>query len=307
MLARSALLAVALSFGSLATELSAQQPERVPVLGVLMLSAGSDDPVVGSMRRGLHDLGYVEGRDFRIEHRVAEGRSDRLPRLADELVRLKVDVIVTGSDQTTRAAKEASSSIPIVAIWYNDDPVDSGFIERFNRPGGNITGLTVRNSELAGKRLELLKESLPRLSRVAVFWDAQGRRELEELRRAAPAFAVELQSIELQPPYDLDAAFKAAKRNKAGAIMVLASTELYVRCAILGARALQNNFAVSSSFHALTQAGGLMSYTTDPVDGYYRAAYFIDRLLKGAKPSDLPFETANVRLALNLKTPNGSG
>jgi len=300
---RLLLFVLALTLVALGAGAWAQEPSRVSVIGLLMISAGPSDPIFEAMRKGLRDQGYVEGRDFRFEHRGAEGHFDRLPRLAEELVRLKVDVIVTGADEATRAAKEATSTIPIVASFYNPDPVASGFIDSFNRPGGNITGLHTRNELLAGKRLELLKEALPGLSRVAVLWDSQGRGELEELKPAARSLGIQLQLVEMKVPYDFNAAFRIAKSQKAGAVIVLSSTELYVNSARIGALALANGLPLTGEPRDLTDAGGLMSYSTDPRDAFYRLAYFIDRLLKGAKASDLPVEqTERIRLVLNLKT-----
>jgi len=287
----------------------AQQSTKVSVVGLLMVAAPLNDPGVGgALRDGLSDLGYVEGRNFRLEYRSAEGHPDRLPGLAEELVRLKVDVIVTGTDAATRAAKQATSTIPIVVMLPEDDPVAAGFIESFNHPGGNITGLVVRNSQLVGKRLELLKEILPGLSRVAVLWDPLVHAELAQLKPAARALGIELQLVEVNAPYDFDTAFSTIKRQKAGAVMLLSTPQVYVRRFQLGALALKRRLPVESPFHDLTRAGGLMSYSTNVRDGFYRTAYYVDRVLKGAKPSDLPFEqTANVKFIVNLKTADRLG
>ena len=277
-------------------------------MGRLAVTGGPNDPVNEAIRKGLRDLGYVEGRDFRLEQRSTEGRMDQLPAAAEELVRLKVDVIVTGTEASARAAKQATSTIPIVAILPEHDPVASGLIESFNRPGGNITGLTVRNTLLAGKRLELLKEMLPGLSRVAVIWDPFVRAEVEALESAAPSLGIQLQLVEVKPPYDFGAAFQTAKRHKAGAVMLLSSPQVYIRRVQLGALVLEDKLPADAPFRDLTAAGGLMSYSTDVIDGFYHSAYFIDRLLKGAKASDLPFEqTANIKLVVNLKTAKALG
>jgi putative ABC transport system substrate-binding protein len=302
-------LAVALSATSVATAVLAQQPEPIAIVGTLALGAThTHDSVYELMRKGLRELGDIEGRDFRIEHRTAEGHLDRLPGLAEELVRLRVAVIVTGTDAATRAAKQATNTIPIVAILPEHDPVASGLIDSFNQPGGNITGLTVLNSQLAGKRLQLLKEMLPGLSRVAVLWDFSVRAEVEELNTAAHPLHIQLQLVEMKPPYDFDVAFATARRQKAGAVMLLSSPEVYIRRARLGAMALEHKLPADAPFHDLARAGGLMSYSTDPSEGFYRSAYFIDRLLKGANPAALPFEqTANVRFIVNLKTSRALG
>ncbi len=304
---RLLLLVFALSLPTLVAGAWAQEPSRVPVIGILMISAGPDDPLVEAIRKGLRDRGYVEGRDLRIEHRGANGQVDRLPRLAEELVRLNAAAIVTGTEEATRAAKQASSTIPVVAVLL-EDPVASGFIESFNRPGGNITGLFVHGIELGNKRLELLKETLPGLSRVAVLWDSQGRAELEQLKPAARSLGIQLQLLEMRAPYDFDAAFRTAKKQKAGAVVVLDSTELYVRSAQLGSRALANGLPLTGESRDLAEAGGLMSYSMDVPDQFYRATYFIDRLLKGAKASDLPFEQpTKYVLVVNLKTAKALG
>jgi len=233
---------------------------------------------------------------------------DRLASLAEELVRLKVDVIVTGTDAATRAAQQATSTIPIVVVLPGDDPMAAGFIESFNHPGGNITGLTVRNNQLVAKRLQLLKEILPGLSRIAtLFSNPSDRAEVEKIKPVAHALGIELQVVEVNAPYDFDGAFSIVKRQKAGAVMLL-SPQVYVRRFQLGALALKRGLPAESPFHDLTRAGGLMSYSTDFRDGFYRSAYYVDRLLKGAKPSDLPFEqTANIKFVVNLKTADALG
>lgn len=287
---------------------SLAQSTRVPVVGLLMVVAGVNDSAVEALREGLRGLGYVEGRNFRFEHRSAEGHPERLAGLAEELVRLKVDVIVTGTDAATRAAKQASTTIPIVVVLPEDDPMAAGFIESFNHPGGNITGLTVRNSQLVGKRLELLKEILPGLSRVAVLSDPLVRGEVEQIRPAARALGVEIRLLEVNARYDFDNAFSRAQRQKVGAVMLLSSPQVYGRRLQLGALALKHRLPVESPFHELTRAGGLMSYSTGVSDGFFRSAYYVDQLLKGAKASDLPFEqTANIKFIVNLRTADALG
>jgi putative ABC transport system substrate-binding protein len=256
-----------------------------------------------AIRGGLKELGYVEGRDYELVVRNAAGHLDQLPRLADELVRLNADVIVTGTEAATRAVQQATQIIPIVALLPEHDPVASGIIQSFNRPGGNITGITVRNSQLAAKRLELLKEILPGLSRVAVVWDVWVRPEVEQLQRGAPSLGIELQLIEVKDPYDFDAGFRSAKKQKAEAIMLLSSPAVYMKRVQLGALALQHRIPCDATFHETTRAGGLISYTTGIAEAFRRSAYYIDRILKGTKPADLPFEqTANVKLIINMQS-----
>ena len=307
---RYALLTVAvLIWAGIAASTVAQQSHRIAVIGRLMSGGGgSSDPVNVAIRDGLKERGYVEGRDFEFVVRNAAGHADQLPQLAQELVNLRVDVIVTGTEAAARAAQQATHSTPIVAILPEHDPVASGLIESFNRPGGNLTGITVRNSQLAGKRVELLKEMVPGLSRVAVVWDVWVRPEVEELQRAAPSLGIELQLVEVKDPYNFDAAFASAKKHKAGAIMLLSSPAVYMSRAQLGLLALQQRLPCDAVFHEITRAGGLMSYSTGVMEGFGRSAYYIDRILKGTKPTDLPFEqTAHVKLIVNLQTAKALG
>ena len=310
---------LALAFATMATAAPAQQPDKVPAIGVLMLAAGPHDTVVEAFRRGLGELGYVEGRNIRIEHRSALGKVELLPQLAQELVRLPVDVIVVGAIAPMRAAREASSTIPIVMAFYDYDPVAAGLIGSFSRPGGNLTGVFGRQSELVGKRIELLRELLPRMSRVAVLWDGSSgeasraevsRMQREELEPAARSAGLNLQLIEVRAPYDFQAAFKAARTKKAGAVLVLFSPVFYsspwrtrLAQAALAAR-LPTIFQDSDN----VEAGGLISYGSDLADTWGRAAYFVDRVLKGAKLHDLPVEqVSKFKLVVNLKTAKALG
>jgi putative ABC transport system substrate-binding protein len=295
-------MTLCLGVAMMACNVWAQQPSRIPVVGVLMGNVAIRDPAIEAFRAGLRDEGYIEGKNIRIEFRGAAGKLDALPALADELVRLKVDAIVVGNEYSARVATRASVSIPVVVSLYNYDPVAGGLIESFAHPGANLTGLFTRTSELVGKRLEQLKELIPDLSRLAVFWDPLGKGELEELKLAARSMRVELQLMELQPPFDFDAAFKTAKRNNADAALILATNAFYVERKRLGASALANGIAVSSPFRDCTAAGGLISYGIEFPDAYYRLAHFVAKLLRGAKPSDLPFEQlTKFSFAVNLK------
>ena len=216
------LLIVASTLAAWDTPTWAQQQNRVAIVGRLAVVGNVNDQAQDALRKGMAELGYVEGRDFRFEYRNAEGQAELLPRLAEDLVRMKVDVIVTGTATSARAAKQATSTIPIVAILPDHDPVASGLIRSFNRPGGNITGIT-GYTQLVGKRLQLLKEMLPALSRVAVFWDSFVRDQVEELKVAARSLGIQLLLLEVRTPDDFDAGFRAAKQQKAGAVMLLGS------------------------------------------------------------------------------------
>ena len=285
-----------------------QQAPRVPAIGWLAMSAGPNDPAVQAFRSGMSDIGYVEGRDYRLEHRRADNHLERLAPLAEVLVRLDVAVILTATPHATRAAMQATRTIPIVTVAHDHDPVASGLIQSFSHPGGNVTGLTIRNTQLAGKRLELLKEAIPSLTRVAAFRDSFGSAELDALNLAAASLGIQVQPIDLSPAYDLRRAFKAAKDQRAEAIVVLGSAALYVRSRPIGAMALSNKVPTIGAYRDLVEAGGFMSYSTDIKDGFYRTAYFVDRLLKGAKASDLPFEqTADVKLLINAKAAQAIG
>lgn len=207
-----------------------------------------------------------------------------------------------------QAARNATTSIPIVMVAYTFDPLASGLIDSVGRPGGNLTGISSRAPELAGKRLELLKEAIPGLTRVAVLWDALARDQVEELNSAARSLGIQLELLELHAPYDFKTSFKIAKKKRAGAVIVLTSTAFYSQRVAIAQQALENRLPVTSYAHELTRAGGLVSYGPDLLDSFYRVAYFIDRLLKGAKPSELPVEQAsNFKLVVNLKAAKALG
>jgi putative ABC transport system substrate-binding protein len=254
--------------------------------------------------RGLADLGYKEGHNIVIEHRSAEGKNDRLEALAAELVQLKVDIIVALEPPSARAAKKATQVIPIV-MRSTDDPVRAGFVASLARPGGNITGVTSIATELIGKRLELIKDILPRNSRIAVFWDPefQGARSgVIEAQNAARVLGIQLHSLELRRPEDLDAAFKSVLQVRANGILPLRSP-LFVRQAKqIAALAVKHRLPAVYDDREFVEAGGLMSYGTDLAELYRRAATYVDKILKGAKPADLPVEQpTKFELVINLR------
>lgn len=291
-----------------ATAGRAEQQSKMPVVGILMAAAHPDDPLIDGLKEGLRELGYVEGRNIQFEYRGAQGHAERLPGLAQELVQRKVDAILVGAGASIRAAKQATNTIPIVAVVYDEDPVSAGFIQSFHRPGGNITGIYQRQLEIVGKRLELFKEALPGLSRVAVFWDSFGTRELDEIKPAARALGIKLDFIELRPPYDFQAAYQVAKRKKAGAVFLLFSSVFYAERSRIGALGLENGLPVMGQLRDTTQAGGLMSYGHESRDSWFRFAYFVDRLLKGTKAAEIPVEqVATFKLVVNLRTATALG
>ena len=287
-----------------ATPQWAQQPGAVSLVGVLRTSSFvANDPSMEALERALRAFGYIEGQNIKLEQRFAQRQSDRLPQLAQELVQLKVDVILAPNHAAARAAKQATTTIPIVMVAYDHDPVASGLIQSLSRPGGNVAGIFSLQLELIGKRLELLKETLRGLSRVAVLHDSNSR--LQELEAAARALALQLQPIELQSADELPAAFKSA-RGKAGAAMILYSPMIYAQRARIGALALGTGLPTMTQERDFVEAGALMSYAPDRDAVLSRAVYFIDRLLKGASPSSLPVEQASkFKLSINLKTAKG--
>lgn len=287
------------------TAVEAQQPPKVPRIG--FLSAASPSSVSAryeAFRQGLRELGYVEGKNIVIESRYAEGRVDRLSGLAAELLRLKVDVIVSAGPAVTRPTKEATSTIPIV-MAFDDDPVGSGFVASLARPGGNITGLATLAPEISGKHLELLKEIVPRLSRVAVIGDssrAGNAQALREVELAAGAFGVQLQYLDVQCPKDFETAFRAANKRRADAVLVLASPVFAVHRTQLADLAMKHRVPAIYPASQYVEDGGLMTYGVSIIDLFRRAATYVDKILKGARPAELPVEQATrFELVINLK------
>jgi ABC-type uncharacterized transport system substrate-binding protein len=303
------------TLGLLAAPFAAEaQPsvKRVFRIGYLDGGSSSGNSVrIEALRQGLRELGYVEGQDIAFEWRFAEGKADRLPGLAAELVRLKVDVIVTGGAGATRPAKEATSTIPIV-MAQDSDPVGSGFVASLARPGGNVTGLSTLHPTISGKRLEILKEVLPRLSRVAFFgtssWvgNAQGLRETE---LAAAALGVKLQYLEVADPKAFETAFQAAGKGQAeAALMLVWNPILNPRRKEIAELAVRSRLPTVFREREHVQAGGLMAYGPNIPDLFRRAATYVDRILKGTKPADLPIEQPmKFELVINLRTAKALG
>jgi putative tryptophan/tyrosine transport system substrate-binding protein len=301
--------------GALAAPLAATaQPagKRTPRIGYLDGAALSAASVrIEALRQGLRERGYFEGQNITIEWRSAEGKADRLPGLAAELVRLKVDVIVTGGAGATRPAREATATIPIV-MAQDSDPVGSGFVASLARPGGNVTGLSTLHPEISAKRLEILKEMLPRLSRVAFFgtstWvgNAQGLREAEQ---AAAALGVKLQYLDVLGPKDFQGAFQGAGREQAEAgLMLVWGPVLSLHRREVAELAARSRLPTMYRDREHVEAGGLMAYGPSIPDSFRRAAVFVDKILKGAKPADLPIEQpTKFEFVINLKTAKGLG
>ena len=284
---------------------------KIPRIGYLSPNSPATNPArIEAFRQGLHELGYVEGKNIFIEYRYAEGKLDRLPALAAELARLKVDVIVTTSPSPTRAAKEATVTIPIV-MTQDTDPVGNGFVARLARPGGNITGLSTLAPELSGKRLELLKEIIPKLSRVAVFGTSTmpgHAQSLREIELAAGAFKVQVQHLDVLGPTDIEIAFRAASKERSDAVLTLNSPILNSHRPQLAELAVRNRLPAMYARRESVEDGGLVFYGVSLLDLDRRAATYVDKILKGAKPADLPVEQpTKFELVINLKTANQIG
>jgi putative ABC transport system substrate-binding protein len=302
-----------LALGAAPFAAEAQQAAKVARIGYLSTNLAASPNRPEAFRQGLRDLGYVEGRNLVIEYRYAEGKVEQLPALAAELVALKVDVIVASGTLAALAAKQATSTLPIV-FSPAGDPVGSGLVTSLARPGGNVTGLSAFAPELVGKRLELLKQAVPGVSRVAVLWQpgAFGERaEMDTLKRAEVAardLGVPLQFVEARGPADFDRAFSDMTRARAGALTVLASNMFNSERRRLVDLAAKNRLPALYSARELVDAGGLMSYGANLADLNRRAATYVDKILKGTKPADLPVEQpTKFELVINLKTAKALG
>jgi putative tryptophan/tyrosine transport system substrate-binding protein len=291
---------------ALSFPVEAQQSAKVPRVGYLTgATPDGQSARIEAFRQGLRELGYVEGKNIVVEYRYAEEKLDRLPALAAELVRLKVDVIVTGGAGNTRAAKNATNAIPIV-MAQDADPVGNGFVASLARPGGNITGLATLAPEIGGKQLELLKEIVPKLSRLAVLGapsatpgNVQQRREIE---LAAGAFKVQLQYLDVLGREDIETAFRAASKGRADAVLVLRGSVLGSQGRHISELAAKSRLPAIYGTRQSVEAGGLMSYGVNFTDLERRAATYVDKILKGAKPADLPVEQpTKFEFIINLK------
>jgi putative ABC transport system substrate-binding protein len=285
---------------------AAQQPARIPRIGILINTPASVQSTrVEAFRRRLHELGYIEGKNIVIEYRYAEGKLERLPDLAAELVRLKVDVIVASAPRAVFAAKKASATIPIV-FAVASDPVGLGLVSSLARPGGNITGLSLMAPDLDGKRLELLKEAFPKVARVAFLWfpgGPTGNLSLKEMEAAAKALGVKLLSLEVQSLDDFESAFARAKRDGAQALLTTPHSLISTQQRQVLDFAAKNRLPAMYSTSEFVEAGGLMSYAPNNADLWRRAADYVDKIFKGAKPADLPVEQpTKFEFLVNLKT-----
>jgi putative ABC transport system substrate-binding protein len=286
----------------------AQQPKQIPRIGYVSGTGDANDqgPYVEALRQGLRQFGYVEGKNYLIEYRGAEGNLKRVPTLVNEFVELKVDVIIAPFPPAIRAAKQATKTIPIVMV-ASIDPVATGLVESLAHPGGNITGISTLSQDLSGKRLELLKEVVPRLSRVGVLLDIESHSSimnLKEYETASGPLKIQIQSLEVRGINpDLKNAFQTGTKTRIGAMVTITNANLFLQQKQIADLAIKNR--LPSIYHGSTwvDAGGLMSYSTDELGAFRRAATFVDKILKGTKPADLPVEqSVKFEFAINLKT-----
>lgn len=301
---KSAILAGALLF-ALSFSAEAQPTKKVPVIGVFLPdTASAYASYVDAFRQGLRDLGYAVGQNILLEHRYMEGKQEQLPEVADELVRLKVNIIVVVGG-TLAAAKQATNTIPIVVATAGD-LVGDGYVASLARPGGNITGSTNLDSDLSGKRLELLKEALPKTNRVPfLFWERfkQDQEELKETRAVAQALKVQIQSLGIKDPSQLQSAFSAIIKERAEALIITNNSSNFAHRRQTLEFAAKNQLPSMCGREAFVEAGCLVSYSGSRVDSFRRVAYIVDKILKGAEPADLPVQRpTKFELVINLKT-----
>jgi putative ABC transport system substrate-binding protein len=307
-----ALLLGPLAFSTVRLTAEAQQAGKVYRIGYLSApSRASVEQVLQAFLRALRELGLVDGQNLIIEYRWADGKVERLPDLAAELVRQKVDLIVAPAGTAAQAAKKATSSIPIVML-FPIDPVALGLVASLNRPGGNVTGTTLSpGSEIFGKQLQILKEVSPHASRVAMLSnpaDAGFTAQMKEVETAARSLGLRLQHVEARGPEDFDSAFAAMARERAEVLLVEASAAFLVHRTRLAELAVKGRLPTMNNFREMVEAGGLMAYGVNMTDFIGRSAVYVDKILKGAKPADLPVEQpTKFELAINLKTAKAIG
>lgn len=280
---------------------------NLPRVGLLLFNSPREEPI-GPFLQGLAAMGYEDGKSIAIEYRFAEGKPERLPDMAAELVRLKPDVIFAFGGDVAPFAKMATTSIPIVA-WLSNDPVESGLVASISRPGGNVTGITLVYDELAGKTLGFLKEAAPAISRVAVLWNPDhADPEYRETKRAAVALGVQLQSLEVRRPDDFDGAFKAALRERAEGLVIVSSRLMSRQRQQIAEFAGRNRIIVAGGWGEWTKDGALLTYGPNTTEAMARIAVYVAKIIKGARPSDLPMERpTHFELVINLKTAKAFG
>ena len=292
---------------ALSASIQAQQPGKIPRIG-LLTNTKSDNPSIEPFRRGLQALGYAEGKNIRIEYRYYETKRELIPPLVAELVKMNVAVLVVGAPPAIRAARQATKTIPIVMVT-NQDPVAAGYVDSLARPGGNTTGVTNLTRELSGKRLELLKEIVPRLSRVGILWNIDAQdigfgRGFKEYQAAAQSLKIPLESLPIRASnLDFDGAFRIAAKARVNGVITLSHIVLNPYRKEIAGLAIKHRLPSMGEIEQYAEAGGLISYSAEDNESYMRAAWYVDKILKGVKPADLPVEQAKkFELVINMKT-----
>jgi putative tryptophan/tyrosine transport system substrate-binding protein len=305
---RRLLLAVSLSIPAVLHAADAQQTKKVPRIGILFIGT-RNQPHLDSFKQGLLERGYVEGKDIVFEYRYAEGNFDRVPALVDELIRMNVDIIVTTSSISARAARKATKTVPIVMT--TGSPVEQGLAETLAKPGGNVTGLTVIAVELTGKPLEILKETFPKMTRVAALWvpgQSEAVKGFKETQEAARGFSLRLQSVEFQKAEELEKVFVEISKGRPDALVVVLDPLVTLHSKRIVDLALKHHLPGMYPTRQFAEEGGLMAYGPLIADLYRRAATYVDKILKGAKPADLPIEQpTKFEFIINLKAANQIG
>ena len=285
----------------------AEQAVKVPRVGFVSSTGDpkAPGPLVEAFRQKLGALGYSDGKNIQVEYRFAAGRLDRIPGFVDELLQSRVDALVVSSVPAIRAAKRATTTVPVVLI-VSIDPVATGIVDSLERPGGNITGIASLSRNLRKQGLELLKETVPGISRVAILWNSEGRASatpLKDYEAAANSRRIQLQSLEVRGSTpDLEGAFRTAVKGKSGALIAVGNTALARYARQIAELAVKNRLPSMSERSGYAEAGGLMDYSSDYTENFRRAAVYVDKILKGAKPADLPIEQTKFDLTINLKT-----
>jgi putative ABC transport system substrate-binding protein len=290
----------------------AQDLDKTRIVGIISYAATADDASYKAFRDGLRELGYVEGRSIKIEFRTAQGRAERLPAIAQELVQLKSDVVVVGNARAAQAMKAATSTIPIVIV--SSDPIAAGLVTTLSQPGGNVTGLSTMTTDLTAKRVQLLQEAIPRLTRLGVLWNPSHSlspfqaKVIEDLKAAAASMAIDLKIATAATAQEFSAAISEINRAHVQALYVVENPIFYAHRKTLAALILQARMPAIYGTKAFADDGGLMSYGADYASQARRAASYVDKILRGAKPGDLPIEQATeLQLVVNLKTAKALG
>jgi putative ABC transport system substrate-binding protein len=283
----------------------AQQPTKIPRIGYVSGtgSATNQGPYIEALRQGLRDLGYVEGKNIAIEFRGAKGKNEEIPNLVKELVQDKVNVLVVPIPSAVRTAKQATRTIPIVIV--GGDPVADGIVDSLARPGGNITGIAMLSGNISGKRLELIKQAIPRLSRVGVLQHIESKGiSFAEYEAAARALKIQVQSLEIRGEIpDVERAFETAVKERVDALITVTTASLFIQRKRIAELAIKNRLPSMYHGSAWVESGGLMSYSANDMEAFRRAASYIDKILKGTKPADLPIEQpTKFEFVVNLKT-----